>query len=91
MRVGTDWVIATTGGSAHAANLGILRCGSNSACIRGQADPASFDRWHWFQPAGIAGGITIFSADGGTLLLDAGGHELTFSLTTDSFAAATGA
>jgi hypothetical protein len=91
LEVGTDWVIATTGGSSDAANLGILRCGGNSTCAGGQADPAAFARWHWFQPAGIAGGITIFSADGSTLLLDAGGHELTFSLTTDSFAAATGA
>jgi hypothetical protein len=91
LQVGTDWVIATTGGPPDAANLGILRCGSNSTCAGGEADPAAFDRWHWYQPAGISGGITIFSADGSTLLLDAGGHELTFSLTTDSFAAATGA
>lgn len=91
LRVGSDWVIATTGGPANAANLGILRCGSNSACIRGQADPASFDRWQWFRPSGIAGGVTILGVDGGTLLLDAGGQELTFSLTSDRFAAATGA
>jgi hypothetical protein len=91
LQVGTDWVIATTGGPASAANLGILRCGGNSACIRGQADPAAFDRWQWFKPAGIAGGVTILGVDGSALLLDAGGHELTFSLTSDRFSAATGA
>jgi hypothetical protein len=91
LQVGTDWVIATTGGPADAANLGILQCGSNSACIRGQADPAAFDRWQWYKPAGIAGGVTILGVDGGTLLLDAGGHELTFSLSSKRFAAATGA
>jgi len=91
LRVGSDWVIATTGGPANAANLGILRCSSNSACIRGQADPAAFDRWQWFKPSGIVGGVTILGVDGSTLLLDAGGQELTFSLTSDRFAAATGA
>jgi hypothetical protein len=91
LEVGTDWVIATTGGPPGAANLGILRCGGNSSCIRGQADPAAFDRWQWFKPSGIAGGVTILGVDGGTLLLDAGGRELTFSLASERFAAATGA
>jgi hypothetical protein len=91
LRVGSDWVIATTGGPADAANLGILMCGSNSVCMRGQADPAPFDRWQWFKPSGIVGGVTILGVDGSALLLDAGGHELTFSLTSERFAAATGA
>jgi hypothetical protein len=91
LQVGTDWVIATTGGPANAANLGILQCGGSSGCSGGQADPGAFARWRWFQPSGVAGGVTILGVDGSTLLLDAGGHELTFSLTSDTFAAATGA
>ncbi len=91
MQVGTDWVIATTGGPSSSANLGILECGSNSACSGGRANPGSYARWRWFQPSGIAGGVTVLGVNGATLMLDVGGHELNFSLATDTFAAAMGA
>jgi hypothetical protein len=91
LEVGTDWVITTVGGPAGSANLGVLRCGSNAACIAGKANPGTFARWHWYQPAGISGGVTVLGVNGSTLMLDAGGHELNFALSGTTFAAAKGA
>jgi hypothetical protein len=93
--VGTDWVITTVGGPAGSANLGVLRCGSNAACIAGRTDPSRFARWQWYQPGGIAGGVTLLGVSGSTLMIDAGGHELNFdlsgSMSDRTFAAAKGA
>lgn len=89
-KVGTDWVIATTSGSASAGSLGILACGGDKACQDGRGNPGRFARWHWFQPSGLAGGATILGVNGTTLIVDVSGQELTFSLASDEFAAAAG-
>jgi hypothetical protein len=87
--VGTDWVLTTVGGPAGSANVGVLRCGSNASCAAGVRNPAAYAHWHWFQPAGVAGGATILGIDAATLILDVGGQQLSFSLVNDRFSAET--
>ena len=96
MQVGDDWVIATVGGSADSASIGVLPCHGNATCLGGQADPGAFGAWQWFKPGGFGGGATILDASGSLLLVDVSGHELTFNLAADitsgaaTFATATG-
>jgi len=96
LQVGDDWVIATVGGSADSAGIGVLSCHDNATCVQGQADPGAFGTWQWFKPGGFGGDATILDASGSLLLVDVAGHELTFSLATGTssgpatFAAATG-
>ena len=96
MQVGDNWVIATVGGTADSASIGVLSCHGNVTCLQGQADPSAFGTWRWFKPGGFGGDATILDASGSLLLVDVAGHELTFSLATGTssgpatFAAATG-
>jgi hypothetical protein len=87
--VGTDWVLATVGGAAGSANVAVLRCGGSASCAAGVRNPAAYAHWQWFQPAGVTGGATILAINGTTLILDVGGHQLSFSLTNDRFSAET--
>jgi hypothetical protein len=97
MRVGDDWVIATVGGTAGPASIGVLSCHGNPTCRQGQANPSTLSMWKWYKPAGFGGDATILDAAGSLLLLDVSGQELTFDLVTATFsgaatfAAATGA
>jgi len=96
MQVGDDWVIATVGGTAGSASIGVLSCNGNATCLQGQADPSAFGTWQWFEPGGFGGDATILDASGSLLLVDVSGHELTFDLATGTtsgaaaFATATG-
>ena len=96
LQVGNDWVIATVGGTADSASIGVLSCQGNATCLQGQADPSLFGTWQWFKPGGFGGDATILDAAGSLLLVDVSSHELTFDLATGTssgaatFATATG-
>jgi hypothetical protein len=88
LQVGDDWVIATVGGTADSASLGVLSCHGDATCLQGQADPSAFGTWQWFKPGGFGGDVTILDASGSLLLVDVIGHELTFNLATGTSSAA---
>jgi len=88
LQVGDDWIIATVGGTADSASIGVLSCHGDATCRRGQASPSAFGTWTWYKPAGSGGDATILDAAGSLLLVDVSGHELTFNLATDAFSGA---
>jgi len=96
LQVGDNWVIAAVGGTADSAGLGVLACNGNATCLGGQTDPSTFGTWQWFKPGGFGGDVVVLDATGSLLLVDVGGHELTFNVATGTssgaatFATATG-
>lgn len=82
LRVANDWVITTSGRNGQAGAIALDVC-TSTACLNGQnSHPVA--GWHIIQ-APFSGGVTILHSFGVTLLIDNGGHQLSFDIETHHF------
>lgn len=80
----STWIVTTLGTRASHGVVGIYRC-ATPACHDGRNDHG-FSGWK-FYAAPYGGGVTILARPSSTtFFIDNGGHQLTFDLTSDTFA-----
>lgn len=84
LKIGTTWVLTTLGGGSRAEGaIAMYRC-STPACLNGQTEHGARG-WHVIHSP--YGGGTVLTVDqpAHTLLLDAGGHQISLNVDTGVF------
>ena len=83
-RVGNTWILTTLGNKDSSGVIGLYSCSpTDSAALNGQV-PLSLSGWKFYKPP-FPGGVTLLDINGNTLIIDNGGHQITFDITTKSF------
>jgi len=83
-RVGNTWILTTLGNKDSRGVIGLYSCSpTDSAALNGQ-EPLSLSAWKFYKPP-FPGGVTLLEIHGNTLIIDDGGHQITFDITTKSF------
>ncbi len=86
VRVGSTWVIVTSGGPRAVGAIGVLSCGNSVSCLDGWHNPG-VGRMRWLHPKGLVGGATLLQVSGSKLILDYDGRQVVFNVATHQFAA----
>jgi len=84
-RVGNTWLLTTLGNKQDPSGvIGLYVCSpTDSAALNGQ-EPLSLSGWKFYKSP-FPGGVTLLEINGNTLIIDNGGHQITFDITTKSF------
>lgn len=83
-RIGDDWALTTLGNQKSNGVIGLYRCSpTDIACLNGQT-PLLLDGWTFYE-APFSRGVTLMRETGNTLIIDNGGHQITFDVATHSY------
>ncbi|QQE80003.1 hypothetical protein [Alicyclobacillus sp. SO9] len=79
--LGNEWVVTTLGNQNSRGVIGIYNCSpKDTACLSGQKH-LPLAAWKFYKPP-FAGGVTLLLKRRDTLIVDNGGHQITFSIST---------
>ena len=84
MEKGDPWLLTTIGNQYSRGVIGLYSSSpTDAACLNGQK-PLSLVGWSFYKQP-FPGGVTLLQIKGHSLIIDNGGHQITFDLSTRRF------
>lgn len=81
-------MITTLGLPGERGVVALDSCAADDAdCFNGSSDHP-YANWHFYQPPYIGGATVLEGVGTNSLLIDNGGHQITFTISTATFSAA---
>jgi hypothetical protein len=82
---GHTWVITTLGGHGAEGTIALYPCSSSDASCMDAQQPHPLSGWHFVKPL-YPGGVTYMgTVNDHQIIVDVGGHQLTFDVLTRQF------